>query len=355
MLLLLTNPGIASLSAALILLLISTILGLRLAGLHQRALVPGPAIPDADTSRMQEIYQVTLPLWARQIGSSRRNGNETVATLTKLFGSTVKKLDATLAASKRAVTEISGGDGALAALNKSETDLQGVMHTLKSIQQRKGAILAEVTRYAVDLRQMAGDVQQIAFQLRLLSFNAAIEAAHAGDYGEGFGIVAAEMRQLADLSAETGARMTKKIESVAVIDATLASILRDADDSAHGDANSIVKADAAIRNVLERFKHLTASLSESVEVMEAEAAQVRGQISDALVEFQFQDRVSQILAHVVDSMNTLCDTVKAQTGRAIDAEALLTDMARNFSTQEEFDNFSGNRDGSTKRQETTFF
>lgn len=359
MLVLLAGFTWASASAALVLLAASAILSRRLAGLKESTTARESETAKPATSQLQNICLVSLPLWARQVTSSRRAGDDAVTSLTTLFGTTVKKLESTLSASRHAVGQISGdgGGGVLAALNSSETDLQGVMQTLKSLQQRKGTILAEVSRYADDLRQMAGDVQHIALQVRILSFNAAIEAAHAGKAGQGFGIVAAEMRQLADLSAETGAKMKKKIESVAIIDATLMNIFKEAESTGDADAASIVKADATIRDVLARFKHLTASLSQSVAVMEAEAEEVRGQISDAIVEFQFQDRVSQILAHVVENMNTLCATVKAQADDAIDAEAWLRDMAEKFSTREEFENLSGAAAGKriAQNRETTFF
>lgn len=355
LLLALAGVGLASGASAFLLAAAAIASGLYLRRLPRPVAEEYAAVED-EAANLRNICLVSLPLWARQVGTSRHTGDEAVTSLTRLFATTVKKLETTLQASQKAVAQISGdGGGVVAALNNSETDLQGVMATLKSMQERKGAILAEVGRYADDLNQMAGEVQHIAFQVRLLSFNAAIEAAHAGTAGHGFGIVAAEMRLLADLSAETGAKMRKKIESVAVIDATLASFVRATEDSGDADAVSIHKADAAIRDVLRRFKDLTATLSQSVAVMEAEAEQVRGQISDALIEFQFQDRVSQILAHVIENMNKLCDAVKEQTDDALDAEEWLRNMARKFSTQEEFDSLGGPRKSLAHSRETTFF
>ena len=48
------------------------------------------------------------------------------------------------------------------------------------------------------VNQMTARIAEIAKQTQLLSFNASIEAARAGDAGRGFQVVAAEIKSLAD-------------------------------------------------------------------------------------------------------------------------------------------------------------
>jgi methyl-accepting chemotaxis protein len=63
------------------------------------------------------------------------------------------------------------------------------------------------------MAEIIGVMDSIAFQTNILAINAAVEAAHAGEQGKGFGVVAEEVRALAQRSAQSARDIRNLIQN----------------------------------------------------------------------------------------------------------------------------------------------
>lgn len=86
----------------------------------------------------------------------------------------------------------------------------------RKMQELKDAI-AEISVCSEQIGTIIGTIEDIASQTNLLSLNAAIEAARAGDAGRGFAVVAEQVKNLANESAKAAGRTTELIETTVTV------------------------------------------------------------------------------------------------------------------------------------------
>jgi methyl-accepting chemotaxis protein len=256
---------------------------------------PGPghdAVADAESSRQ------LLTIWARQVEAARTQTEEAVAALTSQFSAIVQRIDTALGSSD--VT--AGSQDRVADVRRNEDDLKQVIEALRAIQQSRNQLAVEIrglTAYTDELRKMATEVDSIGFRTNMLALNAAIEAAHAGESGKGFAVVANEVRSLSTAARDTGKMIIKK---VGAINDVLARIGTTNEQITSRDDRAVEDSDERIRAVLTRFSHNAMESDRAAELSRTQSAAIRQEVCESLVELQFQDRVSQMLSHVVASM-----------------------------------------------------
>jgi methyl-accepting chemotaxis protein len=306
-----------------------------------RASMPPVDVP-ADTSLSNAALQ-SVPIWARQIDTARRQTEDAIVALTARFAGTVSRLDKMLAGQDNR----GSSQQAKEATRDNESDLTLVVDALKAIQQSRDELATEIRMlagYTDELRKMASDVESIAFQTNMLALNAAIEAAHAGTAGLGFAVVAHEVRNLSTAARDTGKRITQKVGAVS--DA-LMKIGASSERLTERDEKAVKTSEERIQSVLGRFAANAARLEHVAEESRTQSAQIKSEIGDALVQLQFQDRVGQILAQVVATMNGV--------GTAKGAQEHMQNMMRSYTTEEQRRNHQGLATTDVSPQDVTFF
>ncbi len=79
---------------------------------------------------------------------------------------------------------------------------------------RLSEVIGGIEASTGDIGKIVRIIEEIADQTNLLALNAAIEAARAGDAGRGFGVVADEVKRLAEKSVDSTRDITRFVETV---------------------------------------------------------------------------------------------------------------------------------------------
>ena len=260
----------------------------------------------------QSGFSTELSSSVVEISSTMEEFSSTASQIAQHSQSVVERADKTLADTKDGAAEVEN-------LSFKVNDLS------HNIQANLNEIV-ELGRKSKEINKVMEIINNIANQTKLIAFNAALEAASAGEAGKRFGVVAVEIRRLAD----------SVVESTAEIEGKITEIL----DAVNRLVMSSEKSFQLIQEGQEYASHTVSMLIESVDGVEETTDAARQislstqqqQIASSQVVLALKDieqgvrfatdsilqtnTVTSELAELSEQLRTLVTTFKVGTGGA---------------------------------------
>jgi methyl-accepting chemotaxis protein len=192
--------------------------------------------------------------------------------------------------------------------------LQEIVGGMKAIRESSGAIM-EITEIINDISE----------QTNLLSLNASIEAARAGDFGRGFAVVAQEIGKLADRSIQQAKSIQIHVESTVKNIASENEIVMRSTESISEIEKAVKDVSIAISAILELCEtqeRMTITMQNNMEsialgssdiaVATKEQQQTMGDVSKSMELLNgIMNGVVESAARLNDSMGVLKSRIKA--------------------------------------------
>ncbi|MGT2435247.1 methyl-accepting chemotaxis protein [Bradyrhizobium betae] len=262
---------------------------------------------DTMSSMISEISETsqTLTTAAREIAT----GNTDLSQRTEEQAASLEETAASmeeLTATVRQNAENAQQANKLAS-SASDVAVKGGTVVADVVQTMDG--ISQASRKIADI---IGVIDEIAFQTNILALNAAVEAARAGDQGRGFAVVAAEVRNLAQRSANAA----KEIKG----------LISDSVSKVESGSRLVDTAGKTMEEIVQSVKRVTDIMAE----ISAASQEQRGGIEQVNNAVTQMDKVTQQNAALVEEAAAAAKSMEDQTGA-------MAEMVGQFMLSAEFE------------------
>ena len=201
-----------------------------------------------------------------------------------------------------AATELSAGADAVAQSIGRTAMFTSDLALLTSSGEKAAAALAgtmeRVSAASAGIGEVVEAVDEFAERTNLLAMNAAIEAAHSGQAGRGFAIIAAEVKKLAQAQAERAAKIKDIVRDIT---SRLGEGARDTEsvrkalhDISVGSVETAARLEE-VRRATEEQKRASGEISSAMEALAAASAAIR---EEARLQVEYSEKVRGAVASI---------------------------------------------------------
>jgi methyl-accepting chemotaxis protein len=172
-------------------------------------------------------------------------------------------------------------------------------------------------------------IADIAAQTNILAMNAAIEAAHAGDSGRGFSVVAGEIRKLAELSSKESDAVSAEIKSMEKVIRQIGAVSQETVGAMNTIFNEIKNMNSAFTSInaaVEEQSDIGAKMLANLQTVQTMTGKVREQAaaihsrSDAIN--QEMENLTHISEDVTENVHTMRSASRSITSFLYNAKEL---------------------------------
>lgn len=206
-------------------------------------------------------------------------------------------------------------------VDKTRYSISGSIQRMEELKD-KSAETSSITRTVISsleelqekskmINYITNSINQIAGDTTLLSLNASIEAARAGQAGLGFAVVAEEIRKLADLSIES----TKKIKGIAD---EITATTQNAMETANKAGDIMVIQDQALTGTTQAFDEMKAQVDELIAKVAGIIGSVGRMQGDKEASVAEMENISAVTQQIVASAGMINEKTSEQVNTVED-------------------------------------
>lgn len=300
-------------------------------------------LPSGGRVGAETMVTRVVPVWRRQLEVTRQASNDGVGQLMATFTDMNEALHTLTQHLQGATLGVAPGAIDQAVAQEAQALGQLKAASTRAFAQRDEAVneLVRCSGELAALQQLAKQARELGRHTRLVAFNASIESSRTQEgHTAGAQAVAVEVRMLAARMAEIGEKIEQAVRTLNETVQRAQRIGQVSDTSAPELTMEIdLQARQALRALLSA---MGASLQGSLEVQQA-SARLAQQLDEVFAQFQFGDRVSQMLSIVAQNMDELaCWIVAHPKATQTDAAQWLAALEASYTMEEQRSHHHGN-------------